>query len=189
MMRKAAILLCSAMLLSCSKPSGTLSNASPAPSPNASPFTLSIVATEEYDNQPDNNGDRFIYTGESRTFYVVLTNVSDKAVPIFEEWSSWGYYNISFEAVTADGKTFKLTKGSAAWGANAPAVFSIPPGGHYVFVEHFQKERWTNLPDVHSVHGKPVMLKAVFEETKEDSMGYNVWIGRVESKPEPFLIY
>ena len=147
MMKNAVILLCSAALLSCSKPVGTLAGGMPNPSPGTPPLALSIVPSEQFLDQPDNNGNRVIYAGQ--TFYVVLTNVSDKPVPIFEEWSSWGFFNISFEAVTAGGKTVKLAKGGiSVWGINAPAIFSIPPGGHFIFAEQFFKERWPNLSEM-----------------------------------------
>jgi len=187
-MMKSIIVVCGAILLACSKQSAA--NEEPVKTGtqvNASPFTLSIVPPD-CEDQPK-NGNRVIDAEMASQFYVVLTNTSDKPVTIFKDGCPWGYYNLSFEAVTSEGKTVKLEKSQYEdWNDTNIYTFCIPSGGSYVFVVRFT-EKWNNLQEASSTY-KPAMLKAVYEQKKNEKDWKNrVWIGRVESKPELFLIF
>jgi hypothetical protein len=154
----------------------------------AQPFTLAVVPTET-DAQ-----DRERSISISHEFDVVLSNVSAKPECIFEDWSSWGFFALSFKFVTDAGKKIKCGRcGPFIWTRNYPAVFTIPPGGHYVFHVRWGDKTWD---DLHGVVGAGT-LTAIFEEPASDPMAkmfdYSVkhtpvWIGRIESKPERILI-
>jgi hypothetical protein len=66
-------------------------------------------------------------------FYVILTNVSKEFQSAFEPWNSWGYYAISFEIETADGRKFTISKKPADFTRNGATTFGIPPGESMVY--------------------------------------------------------
>ena len=165
------------------------------PTANQPIFKLAIVPTPGYPQEES----RTIYATSSGAFYVVLTNVSKEPQRIFEDWSSWGYWSLSFEAEKETGEVVKIEKGrsSVSFTRNFPAVFSIPPGGHYVFEVNFDKLTWpaiTNEIRVDTVAIErawgTVQFKAVFTQNDdEDAIKHRVWIGQVASAPEPIIIW
>jgi len=54
------------------------------------------------------------------TSYVIVTNVSDDAQTAFETSNSWGYYAVSFELQTVDGRTLTITKKPQAFYGKRP---------------------------------------------------------------------
>lgn len=165
-----------------------------AKSPARAPFSLKIVPTESQRQE----GERTLFRGDR--FFVVLTNISAVPQRIFEDWSSVGYCAISFRAITQGGKTVPIKRRElGASTRNYPATFRIPPGGHYVFVFELDEKEWPDLPKTQEFPSHPVTLTAIFTEPC-DSPGierdvlvdnaekHGVWIGRVESKPERFII-
>lgn len=111
-----------------------------APPAPASALTLSIVASEDYP-QPNDHGERMLFNGESQMFYVVLANHSNTPATICEEWNSMGWGQLSFIATLPDGTVVDLRKRPRSWSRNFFSTFTIPPGGYYVFPEHFDKKR------------------------------------------------
>jgi len=134
------------------------------------------------------HGQRTLFPGA--VFYVVMTNISVKPVNIYEDWSSTGFYTLSFEAKSVNGKTYNLQKGGVhSWTRNFPALFTIPPGGHYVFAVHFDADQWPMLDEMHKTMKPSDMrfqFKAIFDENSKDA---KVWSGHVESKPELLAIF
>lgn len=57
---------------------------------------------------------------------IVLQNVSDKPLSLYEEWNSWGAYNLSLEISAIDGKTLDkpliISKGMMIWRGNIPST-------------------------------------------------------------------
>jgi hypothetical protein len=123
-------------------------------------------------------------------FYVVVTNISDKQLRLWREWSSWGYYNLSFVIKDDDGKTTVVKKGRQAWTRNFPDWTMIPPGDHLVFEVSFLSETWPTAPVPVQGKSRTVKMTAVFEipedkETKE----YQVWTGKVYSPEHTYVIH
>jgi hypothetical protein len=67
------------------------------------------------------------------TFYVLLTNVSPQAQAVFRTSNSWGYYAMSFELRTNDGRVVAITKKPTGFTKNNASTFVIPPGEQMVY--------------------------------------------------------
>lgn len=63
---------------------------------------------------------------------VVLQNTSSKPMNVFQEWNSWGAYNLTLEVTSIDGKVLDnplvVGKGGMIWKANIPSAETIAPG-------------------------------------------------------------
>ncbi|MDQ6653470.1 MAG: hypothetical protein M3Y84_12085, partial [Acidobacteriota bacterium] len=86
------------------------------------PFTLAIVPNT---SSPEARG---ITVSEKKPdeFYVVLTNVSIEAQPVWMYWNSWGYQTLSFEFSMADGQKIGVSKRQQDFTVNFPSTFLIP---------------------------------------------------------------
>ena len=158
----------------------------PTPPPDAkgNELSLDIVATPGHPQEKEPT------LFPESVFYVVLTNTSDKPIRIFEDWSSWGMFSISFEGKWPDGTTYKLERSrDVVFTRNFPAVFEVRPQGHYVFAIHFDKDKWPNLWYFHNnPQLGPLDLQAVFTENDKDGTN-KVWEGTVKSEARRFKIF
>ena|SRR5579871_5093064 len=100
---------------------------------------VSIVPQSSYDRNV-----RWI--GTRGQFYVVVKNQSDKPVTVWNEWCSWGYFALSFEAITPDGKRYDIKKKDRGWDANFPDPFVIQPGEYFVMPVRLSEE-WQGFPN------------------------------------------
>ncbi|EEF57018.1 hypothetical protein [Pedosphaera parvula] len=132
-----------------------------------------------------NREEAWVYvSGEvNRRFYVVVSNVSDRPQRVYEDWNSWGYFSLSFEVRTAQGKVVKITRSERDWSKNFASTYTIPAGGHYVLPVQWSTNEWQNLNLISGAEQQPVRLKAVFEIPEAETNTYRVWTGRVESVP------
>ena len=82
---------------------------------------------------PHSEGKKSIYLGcDSKPISVIFHNNTDSIVRMYEDWNSWGYYNISFEITTND-SIYILQKGPGGWWKNFPSYNAINPGESLVF--------------------------------------------------------
>lgn len=58
---------------------------------------------------------------------VLLINHTDTAVSFFEDWNSWGYFNLYFE-INAKDTTYLITKKDRYWDKNFPSFKTLFPG-------------------------------------------------------------
>lgn len=58
---------------------------------------------------------------------VLFINHTDTAVSFFEDWNSWGYYNLSFE-IRSGNTSFLITKKERDWPKNFPSFKTLFPG-------------------------------------------------------------
>jgi hypothetical protein len=115
-------------------------------------------------------------------FRVVLTNVTREPVRLWQEWCSWGYFTLSFEATDQSGKTVNVRKKPRGWDRNYPDWTIIPPGDHMVFDVTFDESIWQNAPLPKVRESRVVKLKAIFEiPDDEDAKKAKVWTGRAVS--------
>jgi hypothetical protein len=63
---------------------------------------------------------------------VIFHNNTDSAARMYEDWNSWGYYNISFEIETPD-SIYHVRKKQRVWWKNFPSYNVINPGESLVF--------------------------------------------------------
>ncbi len=135
------------------------------------------------------------------TFYVILTNTSQRDLLVWQESCSWGYFNLSFEFTDKNGKTIKVQKLPVVFTKNSPNGFVILSGKHFVLpVVLFAKDKnfreWTNVGELEG----PMTVKAIYKCTNEAFPGEKpnpankysdveqkefdmAWVGQVESEP------
>jgi hypothetical protein len=146
---------------------------------NQPPFSVSVVPGAGGIAMAKNN---------VREFYVILTNISKDPQSVWEDWNSWGYYAISFELTTADGKYFVLSKKQAGFTKNFPSTFTIDPGEHQVYPVKLD-QWWETHPALPKTDEMPITLKAVYEiSPTPEATHYKVWTGRIESHNYKFVL-
>ena len=136
-------------------------------------------------------GDRAIALRDpSQHFYVVVSNISQEPVRLWQEWCSWGYCTLSFTVIDADGKTIVVKKAERAYMRNFPDWTLVPPGDHMVFEVSFEKNIWQNAPLPEKGSFRNVKMQAVFEIPEdEDSKKRGVWTGKTSSPELTYTIY
>lgn len=121
-------------------------------------------------------------------FHVVLTNTGDHDLTLWKEWCSDGYFNLSFEFTSQDGKVIKVEKAGRDWAKNFPDGFVVKPGGHFVLPVTFSSNepgayQWTGIESLQGV----MTLKAIYKNASDFIPNGNPipkpWVGQVESKP------
>jgi hypothetical protein len=149
------------------------------------PFTLAVVPSRS------STEEQSIATAakQPETFYVVLTNVSDRAQPVWQTQCSWGFWTISFELTMLDGKKLHITKNkNEAFTKNSPAIFLVPPSQYQIYPIQLDSQ-WDNRPQFTKSGSVRVSLKAIYEVgPTPEAAEQNVWVGRVESPTYDFVL-
>jgi hypothetical protein len=106
---------------------------------------------------------------------VVITNASNQPLRLWNEWCSWGYFNLSFQVTDENGKTGTVKKTSPIFEPNVPSWSVLQPGDHQVIEVSFDPRTWLDpvLPEARKY--REVKMMAVFEvpedkETKENNI-------------------
>jgi len=142
------------------------------------PFLLSIVP----ESRSENSSLISLAKDSHRKFFVVLTNTTDKAQPVFEAWNSWGYQTISFELILPSGERTKLCVKPQKFTKNGPTTYVIPPKGHQVFPIALNDE-WEVKFDFGIPGQTKIKLTAIYEVgASKESAVQKVWTGRIESE-------
>jgi len=145
----------------------------------AAPFTLTVVPSR---SSPQARS-IFIADDKPDEFYVVLTNTSTDAQPVFEYWNSWGYQNVSFEFTMPDGRKRVVSKIPQYFTRNFPSTFLIPADEQRVYAIRLDKQ-WETPPGLAADAELRITLKAIYQVTATaESRQHKVWTGRIESKP------
>ncbi len=159
-------------------------------------FDLAIAIPKIRTNGPGSEAHAVTYDkSDKRPFYVVLTNKSGIVQHLWEEWNSWGYYNLSFEFTDSTNKTWLVKRGDWAFTINAPGWFSLDPGETHVFSVTFPSN-WQDLPKAEGPPHVFVTLRAIYEIPPDGMIQRNgvwtmatrvkdngVWTGKVISNP------
>ncbi len=125
--------------------------------------------------------------GDKTHFHCSVENISNDTIRIFEDVSSWGYYNISFEFTDESGKTFRSTHAEKPWDKNSPMYQEIVPGSHMSFQIDLMTDSsiagyWKNSPLLIKGNEFKLKMKAVYSvEISEASQRSDVWTGTIES--------
>lgn len=171
---------------------------------------VSISATSQSGNQMPtialHHGDPHIN--------VVLQNTSSKPIQIFQEWNSWGYYNLILEISAIDSKTMgvplRIGRGAGVWFANVPSSDIIGPGEAIVREARLWVPPETltpttkptnvfgpffaNFPLPTSTTPRQITMRAVFSNSNDrsgsGSSGYKgvVWTGRIASAFQTYIV-
>jgi len=136
------------------------------------------------------SGDRWIvYKGsdddfrQSATFPVVLTNVSDKPIRLWESWSSWGHDNLTFELTAKDGTKTSAQSARSTWFLDSASHYEIAPReSSIVYITFANSYHWNGFPIGATGSDETVQMKVRFKisPTKE-SIRKGVWTGSIES--------
>lgn len=135
---------------------------------------------------------------------VILRNASGKSLQIYQEWNSWGFYNLHLEITELDGQKLLepllIAKGPRAWTENAASTDILSSQEAVVREVHlhvpFESENpvtrelnpWGNsygffpFPS-QSMSRRKVTIKAVFEVKSVKPQHPEIWTGRIESSP------
>lgn len=131
----------------------------------------------------DTNDTRVLCSTWDNHFPVVLRNISDKPVNIWQQDNSWGYYDLSFELRDGSGKTWVARKVTTAFHSNGPMFWTLKPNETLVIDVCFTNDqksdwqKWNGFP-----RNQTVSMRAVFAIHKDASTKkYSVWTGRVVS--------
>lgn len=150
----------------------------------SAPFSLSIVPT----NSSGEVGSITVAQPQTSDFYVVLTNVSKNAQPVWEYWNSWGYQTISFELTIAESRKIVFSKRAQGFDKNFPSTFLVQPGEHQVYAIRFDKE-WETRPALPKADEMTITLKAIYKvPPTSEAKQYKVWTGSVESRIYKFTL-
>jgi hypothetical protein len=156
-----------------------------------SPFVVTVVPSWSKPPGPWNKSSgRGIEMGMNtfRTLYVILTNVSKQTQAVFEPSHSWGYYAISFELRTGDGRSVEIRKKQAGFTMNVPSTFLIPPGEQMVYLIKLD-DKWVADPGLPITEKEPIdiRVKAIYEIVPTpESTQQSVWTGHAESEEYHF---
>jgi len=122
-------------------------------------------------------------------FHVVLINTSQESHRIWKEWSSWGYFCLSFEVIDSSGNIAKVSRKSRAWIANSPDFVTLGPGEHVVFNVSLDPAEWENTPLPSRGEIKHVKISATYEiRASREAEEIGVWVGRVSSNERSYKI-
>ena len=143
------------------------------------PFSIAIVPS----SHRLEGGPAISWSDDTKeSFYVVLTNKTDKEQRVFETWNSWGYYAMSFEITLLSGEKVRVLRKPIFFTVNFPSTFIIPPKGHFVFEITLDKD-WIGKPDSWEDGQTKVKIKAVYEPSACKRLKERaVWIGKIESE-------
>jgi hypothetical protein len=106
---------------------------------------------------------------------------------VWREWCSWGYFNLSFTAITADGKEHTVVKDKRGWDKNYPDFEEFLPGETVVRDVYFGADEWKSFS-----HGASHALKlqAFYKISEdEDTAKHGVWSGSLESPVLDVIVY
>ena len=149
-----------------------------------SPISVSIAI-------PTGSGERGIeYRDRAAHFHVIVSNTSEKPQRIWKEWCSWGYFGLTFEITGPTASKRIAEKKLRDWTVNYPSWWTLDPLESMVIDVYFgDSEKWQGFP---SPEAGPwtVTMQAVFEfKPDEEARKYDVWTGRVTSRPEKLTFY
>ncbi|BCM93695.1 hypothetical protein IAD21_05586 [Abditibacteriota bacterium] len=136
---------------------------------------------------------------------VVLQNTSSKPLNIFEEWNSWGAYNLTLKVTKIDGKVLQkpliISNLQTAWLKNFDSVETIQPAKAITREVHLQvpteslnpRRLYGKFPFPKEGHSSQITMSAVFanDDPKSDTSREKkvVWTGKIASPPTNYRVY
>ncbi|QDU25784.1 hypothetical protein ETAA8_08550 [Anatilimnocola aggregata] len=125
-------------------------------------------------------------------FHVLVKNVSDQPIRLWTDRYAWGYDNLSFEEIAADGTATPIKKKARDWAKNVPDWLELKPGDTYVLNVNFSaRDIWENPPQA-KPGAKPTKLKlrGVYQTNPDrESVTHGVWTGKLESAVDTYSIW
>lgn len=133
---------------------------------------------------------------------VIIRNQTDSVICFYEDWNSWGYFNIKFQIETADSTYMIMRIKRGGWWKNFPSIHKINPNQslvfHYELIDSSCAERfgidelskrsmqWTGLPRKGYKSSK---IRAIYELPKEYELLDNTVFMSAGSKNESTFMF
>jgi len=127
------------------------------------------------------------YSAGPTVIHVVVTNVSDKPLRLWQDWCSWGYGALTFVFGGEDGRTWTgRPEQLMVFCRNYADWWNLAPHESIVMCANLDDAiNWAAFPRPVSGSEETVTLKAVLKyKPDKESWRHNVWTGSVESKTE-----
>lgn len=122
-------------------------------------------------------------------FYVLLTNKSRRPVRVWQEWCSWGYYSLQFEAFGEDGTRHLLKKKRTSFYANFEDYVDLLSDGSVVWHVVLNPSEWEDLSWLSKDTVEHVKLRAIYTiPADDDTKKYGIWTGRASSGIYDFIL-
>lgn len=139
---------------------------------------------------PKEYKDSTINIQDTILFLVKLINNSKDTLNFYEEWNSWGFWNIEFELIKSTGKHIKIKRESKGWDKNFASCYLIKPNQH-VFIPIYNQKDWWFWPnlieeikskcEIIAIYTQPSLeLKKVNNYEKYNQ--YKLWSGSIKSR-------
>ena len=120
-------------------------------------------------------------------FHVVVQNTSNETIRLWEEWNSWGYYNLTFEVFDVNGKLLGVAqKKPQTWTMNFPSFLELKPKQVHVIDVYFHSFDWDApiKPIIGNQAKSNYSLVANYSvKACSDSAEQGVWNGISKSRP------
>ena len=120
-------------------------------------------------------------------FHVVVQNTSNETIRLWEEWNSWGYYNLTFEVFDVNGKLLGVAqKKPQTWTMNFPSFLELKPKQVHVIDVYFHSFDWDApiKPILANQAKSKYSLVANYSIAAcSDSAEHGVWNGISKSRP------
>ncbi len=140
---------------------------------------------------------RWLVGSERSEIYVLISNVSSQTQRVFQQWNSWGAYNIELEVADVEGnKLGTIRNGKMGWALNGPGFDTVAPREHLLYPVSFGRDQPWNvqgeaLEKLASDGGQniwhKVRMRANYNvKASPESKKLGIWTGQVMS---PFYDY
>ena len=142
---------------------------------------------------PNGDGPTLIWDQKDKTshFHVLVTNISDVPQRIWQDWNSWGWFNLRFEFVEAGRRVIRAAKTGHVWSGNAPICWTLAPHEVHVFDVYFAdpEKGWDGFPPLEKTERKYFTITAIYETGESaESKAQRVWTGKIASEPLNVLL-
>ena len=137
---------------------------------------------------PIYDGIRPITIGSGRHFHVVISNLSEQPLRLWDDHCSEGEFNVAFE-VYEDEKLRLIRRIGQDWAKNFPITAELQPGYHYVSEVSFDPGGW-ELPWADAeIRTRRVRMRAVYQiKPTEIARQKGIWTGKIASRYGDYTI-
>ncbi len=137
------------------------------------------------------NGTRALDQARTASFFVILSNGSDRPQRIWAPWSDLGSATLSLETTDQTGKTRSVKRAEGRSLSHKLSEFCIlKPRESLIFeVHHADTNAWENFPKA-GQGLTPISMRAVFEvRTNTATDLHGIWTGKIYSESLRVTIY
>jgi hypothetical protein len=107
---------------------------------------------------------------------VTMKNNTENALRVWDNWNSWGWWNLSFCVVLKDGQVIHISAKDRGWDRNAPTFSTIQPGDEWTRKVDFSDEQW-EIPKEFSPKDIRYFSAVYCIKPSEESAKHRVWTG------------